>query len=392
MKLYYLLPILMLLSSCANVSNDEKNSSETAKNKITTYKTGTITTKKLQFKDKTAQVSYYVPALSQQRLLPTVYFFDSHGEGAKTLARYQTIADSLQIILIASNELKNGLSNSTIDHAIASLLYTSFFRLPVDSAFICFAGFSGGGRIAVNMGQYSHLTKSLISCAAANPPDKSVDKRVSIVCGNNDFNYIECREVAAHNPEHISFYEFDGAHEWPPLQTMQTVLADNLDSSGAVRSKKINNDELILFAQEKETQQLLQKSYGTKDIKWWEAMVTELKKNAESQDKDLAQHSQRLVNYIAMISYFYCDNALKQNNKDLLYYCLLIYQWVAPENPDMYFYAACLNAMQGQTMIALKSIEKSLSLGLSEKEKLLSTPQLESLKKNDNFWAMVNSY
>lgn len=381
--------IIVSIISCSGSKKENKDQPLNIENTIVFDKATNVV---LERKNKKASISYYIPSSGRDKKLPVVFFFDPHAKGTLPVHAYKAFADSLNVILIGSNEMKNGMGIEQIENTLFNLLYTSFFNLPTDSTRFIFAGFSGGGRIALEKGKNLKNVSGIISCGAANEPIGLVEGRpYSVICGNEDFNYIECREVSSKFSNIISFYEFNGGHEWPSLAVMNNAIRNILSHDIIASSRKLSNQELILFAQEKNYQQELRELMGTKDLDWWKKKFDQINSQCKSADIDKSLPAKRLKNYMGMTSYYYCDFALRDNNVDLLSYCLFVYELASPNNPDMYFFATCLNCIKGNLDFAIESLSKAYELGFDDKEKVLSTPQLEILKSDNRFWSIVNS-
>ena len=91
--------------------------------------------------------------------------------------------------------------------------------------------------------------------------------------------------------------------------------------------------------------------------------------------KDFAQkHSaQRLINYISMLSYLFTDSYIKQNNLQAAENVLKIYKLADKNNPDVYFFEASIYDKKAMDKKAISSLQKAVSLGFSDVDRLYNT-------------------
>jgi len=104
------------------------------------------------------------------------------------------------------------------------------------------------------------------------------------------------------------------------------------------------------FDQVKKRQKLIQtevklraeyiRSIELKDIDWWQAEVDKINKSNLQTDNDVAQVSNRLLNYISMASFMLTKNALNDSHFDSALKKLQIYELVDPTNPDVHLMKA----------------------------------------------------
>lgn len=163
----------------------------------------------------------------------------------------------------------------------------------------------------------------------------------------------------------------------------------NLKSATVVRSQEFIN-------QFKKRQKLIQKevklraefirAIELKDLDWWNTEVEKINKSIENSDKDVAQVSKRLLNYVSMACFMLTKNALEDSNFDSAFKKLQIYELVDPENFDVYLMNARYN-MQNQHYDAMnENFNKAKDLGFTDVETykaetfwipLLNNPKLE---------------
>src|ERR1700744_2550902 len=106
--------------------------------------TGQIVEKVVCAADASQSYALYIPVRGNQRALPIVYFFDSHGVGALPLRKYKTLADTYGFILVGSNNSKNGNDWATTETIWNRVFEDPRRRLKINEQRIYTCGFSGG--------------------------------------------------------------------------------------------------------------------------------------------------------------------------------------------------------------------------------------------------------
>lgn len=388
---FILLSIIILIISCKYHKPDPVSMSNENFSQGITYNVITH-----YYSDKsncTSDFFYYIPSTdSTCGSLPTLLLFDPHGKGKKAIGQYKDLADSIKIILVGSNQLRNGLDYGSI-HIIFNCLYKTVIQnLPVDTSQILFAGFSGGGRIALEEGGLKDNVKGIICCGAAQRPSKNHPSATYVfIAGKKDFNYLECRETMLLFPKDVplTFITFDGEHEWPPDKIIVRAITSCLYEGTNPMNFGFTQKEKTLFKQEKKNRETIQLNFGGSNLTWWDNYITELQKSGNSETPE-ALSSIRLLNYISMLAYMHTNKALTVENTDYLQYALTIYEKADPDNPDMFFFKACHNGITGDAEQAIKNLEKAVSLGFCDKQKAETTPYLEHLRNDNRFWDILS--
>jgi predicted esterase len=248
--------ILFIAPSC-KPSQDKSQQNETQVQAVSPkeqFQAGQIIQKVICKTDTSQSYALYLPGdYSTEKKFPVIYIFDPHGDGNLPVSLYKDLAEKYHLILIGSNNSKNGNSWEASE-AIANTLFSdSQNRLSINTERITVLGFSGGARIANALAVVNGSISSVICCGAATPAINIKDPRNNYtylgIAGNTDFNYVEMRKydmlgLAGRPVKHV-FLEFDGKHEWPPVDVMQTAFV--WDELNAMRKKTaIKNDSLII--------------------------------------------------------------------------------------------------------------------------------------------------
>ncbi len=193
------------------------------------------------FTDKDISYALYIPGPSPatavqdkdktgappvKSLLPVMVLFDPHGSGLLPVRKYRELADRYQIILVGSNNAKNGLSIPEINGILSSVM-KEITVYPIDTARIYVSGFSGGSRVAaIAAGTYPCI-KGVIGCGAGLPGGApSVGRKFDYfgIAGTADFNMFEMlrldEEMTRAGIRHF-ITTFPGPHAWPPCEVME---------------------------------------------------------------------------------------------------------------------------------------------------------------------------
>ncbi len=336
---------------------------------------------------------YYIPAGDTNKAFPVMFLFDPHAKGRKSVERYISVADSLQIMMVGSNQLKNGMDNGAIQSVLSCLVSTTSGKFPVDTSTMVFTGFSGGGRIALENALLYKGVKGVISCGAAHIPTK-INSHIPyiFIAGEEDFNYLECRQAILNFPtkQYVFFHSFDGEHEWPPADNMRTAIQTCLHRSASSQIFSYSGEENQVFSEEFKERNIIQESMGSKNLEWWKNYITQLNTDYLHRNRIKAASAGRLLGFISMLAYMHTERALKVKDMQYIQYCLVIYHLVDPDNPDMHFFNSWYNCMIRNNEHAMHELEKSVALGFSDMEKLQNSP-IPSLLQNDPGYAQIIS-
>ena len=352
-------------------------------------------------KDTTLSYALYFPSdYSADGKNKALFFFDAHARGVLPVERYQALAEKYHVALFGSNQMKNGLTTKERNRIITHFLQDAERRFHIDQNQLFTAGFSGGARVAALVALYNQNVKGVIGCGAGFPQvRKPVNQHfvwVGIV-GNRDFNYLEMKNLYSQlrlldKPAFL--LSFDGKHEWPPEAVM--------DEAFQILFRNRTNDLLYgiengmtltdLDRREITLRDALVRNFTEKDSIWWRDEIQALnKKRDDLSNKDEALMNARLLSYLGMVSYLFCNSAVKTEDDQKLRQCLYIYRMVEPENPDRYYFQAVYEAHRKNYDKAITLLKKAVSLGLEEPSKILSEKAFEPLKEDPAFNELLNS-
>lgn len=173
---------------------------------------------------------YYPTRFESKEKFPVLILFDPQGDPDFALAKYKSLADEYDFILLASKESKNGNSAEQTANIVQSMLYQTILIEKIDTNQIFAGGFSGGARVASMLALSPSGVKGLLVCGAGIPAGSwiGVPPHVVIgIAGNSDMNLTEILDFKTHDPRMMSRYHtirYSGDHAWPPLSVMENAF------------------------------------------------------------------------------------------------------------------------------------------------------------------------
>jgi hypothetical protein len=161
---------------------------------------------------------------------------------------------------------------------------------------------------------------------------------------------------------------------------------------GLQNTKELNNQAIkvetsaAFINQVKKQQKLIQtevklraeyiRAIELRDKEWWMQEVESINKSINQSDKELAQVSKRLLNYLSMVSFMLVKTDLEDSRFDNALKKLAIYEGVDPKNPDVYLMYARYYMQMGDSEKMKENFTKAQQLGFNDYETY----------KNEQFW------
>ena len=180
--------------------------------------------------DASQSYAVYIPQHGATEKLPVIYFFDPHGDGSLPLEKYAALAETQHIILVGSNNSKNGNEWSMTETIWNTLTDDTKRRLPIDTSRVYAGGFSGGAKVAIYAGLNHHDVKGVIANGAA-IADVATAPGVSFtftaIAGRGDMNMtdlVSLNTALDKTPVKHRIIYFDGIHEWAPENAMRIAF------------------------------------------------------------------------------------------------------------------------------------------------------------------------
>ena len=360
---------------------------------------------------------------------PLLIVLDAHGDGLMAVENFQPAVRHFPCLVVGSDLIRNNFSG--FESAIRQLIDDLLGKYPVDRKHMVISGFSGGARMAYCFA-LRYPVSGVLMCGAG-PGAERPSCPVYTLSGMGDFNfaeqYVRPDLNALSNDRYTSDY-FHGIHEWPAPSQLEDALnflfidlpslkkarqirsiellerADSLTSAGdeimawkaIEKSSKIAerssvSKRALLRAEEMLQSSAFQEAIRTletdlteemklqqeyprrlllEDEAWWKKELNALNSNFSKAGPGLKKdHYLRVKGYIGILLYSLINRMIHDNPGDpQLQVMLDIYAYAEPENPDVYFFRALDAYRSGDRGLCTASIEKSLELGFSDRQKL----------------------
>lgn len=174
-----------------------------------------------------ASYAVFVPSqYRSDRAWPLLMAFHPAARGQAFVDLYREAAEDYGYIIVASNISRNGPWAPSLQ-AATDMARDAGARFSVDPKRVYTTGFSGGGRVAMQLALQSGTIAGVIA-SGAGFPDARVRKTVTFdvagTIGYADFNYTELRALdRGVSSPHRVFY-FDGGHTLPPAAVARQAL------------------------------------------------------------------------------------------------------------------------------------------------------------------------
>jgi predicted esterase len=382
----------------------------------------------------------YIPqSYSQEKKFSVLILLDPHGKGDYPVDKYKGLADKFGLVLMGSNDSKNGIQIEECVRIVQRLI-DECKRLSFFDGNVSIAGFSGGAKVALVAGNTIPKFNSIIYCGAALPP-RSIELKTPLlgIAGKKDMNYTEVKGFynwASSQIPYNGIVEWNGKHEWPDSAAFQRafywhrlncslskndpVIADYIEFIDKLSSKESNPlrkaemlsnraavlehfqstkeyknairkiilsreyqtakaDEAKMFAIEDNRKNELVSSFTTRDLSWWNNTIKQLQ-SAKNNQSD-----QRLLGYISLASWSYSSKAIEQNDFPIALKSLEIYQMADPENSEHEFLRACLYAKINRPDSAVYYLKEAVKLGLDDRSKVDNDKNLAPLHGRSDY-------
>ena len=176
----------------------------------------------------------------------------------------------------------------------------------------------------------------------------------------------------------IAFLE--GLSDVSPYQNeLQELLHDPL-------WQKLKKMQTARRKEEREQQQRFARALPAETTAWWQKALHDLasaKTSAVTPAKK--QRVQRLYNYLSLMAYLYADGSLKNGQTEEARKYLMIYRFVDPDNPEVYYLKARWYAETGQRSKVLSVLQKAADKGFYDFKRLGSDADFSSFHQNKTF-------
>ena len=213
---------------------------------------GTINERVISLSDSSQSYALYLPSsYAPGKKWPMLYALDAAARGELPVSRFKDGAEKYGYIVAGSNNSQNGPIRA-IQDAINAVLADTHSRFSLDTDRLYVAGFSGGARAAILVGQaLNEKIAGAILCGGGFPPSvkpsASIRFPIAIAVGTEDCFFPELRALnrilySFDIPHH--FETFQGGHEWPP-ESVCTRMIEWIEFQ-AIKSGIRAKDDLLV--------------------------------------------------------------------------------------------------------------------------------------------------
>ena len=160
--------------------------------------------------------------------------------------------------------------------------------------------------------------------------------------------------------------------------------------SESIGYKKAISDDAQLQQTEQRLQQELANQFTTRDEKWWDGAIKELKQHIRhTKTPEESKMNARLLNYLGLIGYLSSSQALNAGDLGHAETYLHIFKMVDPENPDCPYLTAVFYMKKGDQQHALEALTDAATLGYSEVSQVGSEPAFTPLRDEPGFMRTI---
>lgn len=201
--------------------------------------------------DSSQSYALYLPsAYDPAKKWPILYCLDARAKGMIPLDLFREAAEKYGYVIASSNNSMSDDPTAANQVAMKALWEDTHKRFSIDEKRVYATGFSGGARLACDLGS-EHSLAGVIGCGAGFPPDRPPTSATPFAyfgtIGARDFNFYEMRILdaslqTAGIPHNIR--SFDGEHEWPPA-TLGTEAIEWMELQSMKKGTREKDASLI---------------------------------------------------------------------------------------------------------------------------------------------------
>ncbi|MBE0649578.1 MAG: hypothetical protein IH595_01940 [Bacteroidales bacterium] len=264
--LFLIFPLLLIAASCHNSQKKENKQTNIAP--LAAFQPGVVVDRVPCAADTSESYALYLPSdYNPNKVYPVVFFFDAHARGALVVKKYKSVAQSLNFILVASNNSENGQPESVSNKILYHFMQDVEQRFSLDPQRIYTSGFSGGARVAAGIGLFNKSVAGTIGLEAGFPGIRQIpDNHLTYVgvVGNLDFNYLELKNLAVQLDRlgmNNLLIVYPGKHALPPAEVFKRayefLMLDAMRKhiipidQSVIDSVKMNYEKIRLDAKKK---------------------------------------------------------------------------------------------------------------------------------------------
>jgi len=346
---------------------------------------------------------------------------DPHGNGKLALSKFEKLAETFDCTIIGLNNVKNNTPDFI--KKTEKDIETAKRILNINPEYLFTAGFSGGARMALIYAS-THKTNGVLMCGAG-INTQNADKLnfpLAEVSGTEDFNFSE-QYYSPFSPlaenKNIANLIFDGKHEWPPQEYILfafTFLSERnnlkINTKKDFMSKanrllynkqylkafrmyeaayKTGNNEAEkkiadlyknknfrnyitkyeeLLKKETERNKQYIKYIIEKNTEWWRNEVLKLNKLIKTEKEPEATSLKRTKAFLGIALYSLTEKEISDPWSKNIDKFLQIYEYLEPENPDLWFFNAVRQEQKNNKQLSRKYLKRAFAFGFSDSVKI----------------------
>jgi predicted esterase len=168
-----------------------------------------------------------------------------------------------------------------------------------------------------------------------------------------------------------------------PVDGLRNRLADlekrqDVKKQLADREARMNN--------ELKQQQEYANDMFVKELGWWKKEITNYGlRITNSKKPGDSLPAKRMMSYLSLLAYMSSTRALAQMDTMSAAYALTVYEWVDPDNPEVYYLKALLAAKEFRNKDVLPLLKKAMDKGFKDADRVSSQMEFESVRKEPGY-------
>ena len=352
-----------------------------------------------------------------------IVVIDPHGDGKLAVSEFKEITEKFDCTIIGLNDIENNVPG--FEEKIRKDINAAKNNLNLNIKHLFIAGFSGGARMAFQYALNYPLNGVLMCGAGINMKNiGQLQFPLAMIIGTKDFNFIE-QYYSPYSPivknKNVLTVLFEGIHEWSPKNDILSGMTFLFNKAGIQTENKQSflksGDEFLkskeyfkafksyevaykigLPGSDKKINQLLQdekfknfikqfenslqKEYErnnayisdlkTKDLKFWYDEVFKISRLIKSKDILKAASYARTKAYLGIAMYSFVSKEINDPWSKTIDKYLKIYEYLEPENPDMWFFNAVREKQKNNSALSEKYIKRAFTFGFKDSLKAKS--------------------
>jgi len=153
--------------------------------------------------------------------------------------------------------------------------------------------------------------------------------------------------------------------------------------------KLLKHREDLLAMEQKEQQMMIEQLF-MKDVKWWDRQIKKYGSNSKrGNDMEETMKNKRLLSFLSLLCYSNAHAEMKQNNTELSFKMMEIYELADPKNPEPNYLRSILFMQQSDTLSSMNQLQNAINKGFSDKGRVIQQNEFQSLKEYRPFFDLL---